>query len=208
MAIDPCKQFVCDLDGTLYRETDYVISGLRAVATALATGLAKTKGQQSMASQYYAHMRGEFLANGRARVFSTLIERYSIAAPMKAILSVYRQHTPHIKLYPDAAALLDRIGHDITIITNTPRDIALRKRAALGLTDATLVADAGKPAPDAFRAVAGILDGPLVYVGDDPLFDVDGARAAGMETVIVDRLGVWREGCDADLVVSSLDALG
>lgn len=53
-------------------------------------------------------------------------------------------------------------------------------------------AGAAKPDPRIFRSLlkrAGLEPGQVVYVGDDPDADVEGARAVGMPAVWIDRFG-------------------
>ena len=48
----------------------------------------------------------------------------------------------------------------------------------------------GKPDPHCFERLAsdlGLSEGEVVYVGDDPVLDVEAARAAGMHTVWINR---------------------
>jgi putative hydrolase of the HAD superfamily len=49
---------------------------------------------------------------------------------------------------------------------------------------------AGKPDPRAFTALCqrlGTTAGSVMFVGDDPLTDVAGARSAGLQAVLLDR---------------------
>lgn len=46
----------------------------------------------------------------------------------------------------------------------------------------------------------------MLHVGDDPLLDVAGARAAGLRTAWLNRDGIESSG-DADLVIGDLHAL-
>lgn len=53
-----------------------------------------------------------------------------------------------------------------------------------------------KPAPQFFQAVCQALSlppGAIVYVGDDPANDIEGARAAGLHAVLVDPTGKYRD---------------
>ena len=64
----------------------------------------------------------------------------------------------------------------------------------------------GKPHPRCFEALAsglGLKPHDIVYVGDDPLLDVEAARSAGLSTAWVSRFGYeWPDAITpADIVV-------
>jgi putative hydrolase of the HAD superfamily len=111
-------------------------------------------------------------------------------------------------------------GWRLGILTNGLPSVQFRKVAALGLAplvDEVVYAEehapGGKPAAAAFRAVLRALDlAPehAVFVGDDPVNDVRGAKAAGFRTI---RLACGRlpaAACpldDADMVIHSVAEL-
>jgi FMN hydrolase / 5-amino-6-(5-phospho-D-ribitylamino)uracil phosphatase len=71
---------------------------------------------------------------------------------------------------------------------------------------------AAKPDRRCFEALAVALQtsaDAILYVGDDPLLDVEAARAAGLRTAWMDRTGMaWPDGIrKADLDVSDCIAL-
>jgi putative hydrolase of the HAD superfamily len=106
----------------------------------------------------------------------------------------------HWVAFDDARAVLDDLaaaGYVLGVLTNGQRAQQLAKLARVGLLDrfAVVVASselpAGKPDPRAFTALCQRLDtapGSVVFVGDDPLTDVVGARSAGLQAVLVDRV--------------------
>ncbi|MBS0394881.1 MAG: HAD family hydrolase [Proteobacteria bacterium] len=70
-------------------------------------------------------------------------------------------------------------------------------------------AGAAKPDPRSFAhlvAVAGLAPGAILHVGDDPVADVAGARAAGLQTVWINRTAApWPDGlARADVEVADL----
>ena len=102
--------------------------------------------------------------------------------------------------YPDALPALEqlaRTGLKLAVIANW--DVSLGDvLARLGLAasfEAIVTAAAvgvAKPAAEPFRAALaqlGVEAGRCVHVGDDPVTDVGGARAAGLSAVLVDRSG-------------------
>ncbi len=93
-----------------------------------------------------------------------------------------------------ATAMLDELvtyGVKIAIFTNGWTQLQKAKAAAIGFPGPVIVSEeigAWKPDPAAFQRAAFMLAFPLeatVYVGDSPLIDVAGAKAAGMRAVWV-----------------------
>jgi putative hydrolase of the HAD superfamily len=119
--------------------------------------------------------------------------------------------------YPDAVRALTALrarGHVLVVVSNW--DVSLHEAlAATGLSalvDAALSsAEAGcaKPSPGIFRqalASVGAVDEPATHVGDSLEHDVGGARAAGLDPVLVARGGP-ADAPDGVRVIASLDAL-
>lgn len=116
--------------------------------------------------------------------------------------------------FPDAVPALGRLrdaGLAIAVVTNGNHRQQVEKLDAVGI--ATLVdrvfsseeTGHAKPAPEAFWrpcAELGLYPADVLHVGDDPAADVDGARRAGLQSVLLDRAGV--HGGDA---LSGLDDL-
>jgi putative hydrolase of the HAD superfamily len=107
--------------------------------------------------------------------------------------------------FPDAApalAALVATGRRLAVVSNW--DVSLPpvlEQLGLAAPFEAVVhaagAGASKPAPRPFRLALQRLDLPAaacVHVGDDPLTDGDGARAAGLEPILVDRAGVGGPG--------------
>ena len=102
------------------------------------------------------------------------------------------------------------------VVTNGPPAQQARKVEALGLdrlVDTVIYAEATgapKPASTPFLTAArrlGVVPGRVVVVGDDPVADVAGARAAGMSAVRVVRRReqMWEPTGAADAMVQSLE---
>ena len=100
-----------------------------------------------------------------------------------------------VELYPDALAALRTVAQrwPIASVTNGNADL---HRIGLGeYFVATVTArniGVAKPDPAIFRRAATYLDVPaaqIVHVGDDPELDVQGAKAAGMLAVWLNRHG-------------------
>ena len=105
----------------------------------------------------------------------------------------------HWVAFDDARAVLDDLaatGYALGVLTNGQRAQQLAKLARVGLLDrfAVVVASselpAGKPDPRAFTALCqrlGTAPASAMFVGDDPVTDVAGARGAGLQAVLLDR---------------------
>jgi putative hydrolase of the HAD superfamily len=104
---------------------------------------------------------------------------------------------------PDAGttlAELARRGYQLGMASNYDRRLRL---VAAGLPELrplehlVISSEVGwrKPAPEFFAAVvrqAGVATEEILFVGDDPINDEEGARAAGLRTRLLDPLGRWQ----------------
>lgn len=105
------------------------------------------------------------------------------------------------RLYDDSARLVRDLradGYRVGLLTNGATDQQTDKLEHTGLNDAfdaiCISAQIGfqKPDPRAFRLLADSLGTDpqqCLFVGDNPAHDIAGARAVGMATVLVDRVG-------------------
>lgn len=184
------RAIVFDLDDTLYRRRAFVRSGFAAVAAALSsrTGVP--------AHTVYRHLCRETRAH-EGRELQHVCARLGVpAADVPGLVDLIRAHEPRLSLARQVARALECLRRDwrIGILTNGVPDIQRRKIAALGLADmvdaVVCAADCGsgrgKPDPAAFRAVLARLGtdaGRTVFVGDDPVADIAGARRAGMHAI-------------------------
>jgi HAD superfamily hydrolase (TIGR01549 family) len=107
------------------------------------------------------------------------------------------EHAEHFELYEDALPVLEQLrahGLKLGLVSNTGRDLdafvahhGLQVDAVLGSRSFGRT----KPHPTIFQAVLerlGVEPADAAMVGDSPEDDVDGARAAGIETAfLLDR---------------------
>ena len=130
-------------------------------------------------------------------------------------LEVFLIARNQLELFADVESALARLGQRYTLasLTNGNADllrIGIQDRFAVSLTAADV--GAAKPHARAFeRAVQALrLDAPeVIYVGDDPHFDIAGARAAGLRTAWMNRKDAkWPEELlPADFVVTDCHEL-
>lgn len=123
--------------------------------------------------------------------------------------------------FDDVAALLGAAraaGIRLALVTNGPGDVQRAKLAQVGLTDAfdavLISAEVGVAKPDVriFQAALAALDADPArawHVGDSVDFDVAGAQAAGVGSILINRTGWERAGTEPvpDREIASLDEL-
>jgi putative hydrolase of the HAD superfamily len=160
----------------------------------------------------------ESLTDLRRRCARTMGEALPAAAralPLDTLLELLLASL-EFRAYPDAAPALTT-GRDqgVTSVVVSNWDISLRDvLARVGLApllDAIVVSaevGARKPAPVIFERalrLAAVSPGEAIHVGDSLVEDVDGARAAGIEPVLIARDG--RPGPPGVRTIGSLSEL-
>jgi putative hydrolase of the HAD superfamily len=127
---------------------------------------------------------------------------------------VYVRVRNEVDCYADTASALATMAAQVPLISisNGTADLAL-----IGLHEhfrfSVSAGEIGVAKPDAgiFNHACerlGIAPEYVLHVGDDPLADVAGARAAGLRTAWINRKSVqWTEATAPDLEVIDLDAL-
>ncbi|HXS91698.1 MAG TPA: HAD family hydrolase [Steroidobacteraceae bacterium] len=100
-----------------------------------------------------------------------------------------------VDLYPDVLPALDRLAARYRLFTASNGNADLGRIGIAHFFERTVAArhvGALKPDPAIFHKVIEGTDlqaHEVVYVGDDPLLDVEGARGAGMQAIWIDRQG-------------------
>jgi putative hydrolase of the HAD superfamily len=149
---------------------------------------------------YRAHLwmgrDAEGLAELRRRCADVLRETLGLAADVEDALLAAIRFEP----FPDTVPALEALrGAGIRVVAASNWDVSLHEQlAATGLTPlldgALSSAEVGAPKPDPeiftrALALAGARPEEALHVGDDVEADVGGARAAGLEPVLIDRDG-------------------
>ena len=201
---------VFDLDDTLFPESEYVLSGFRAVSL-------WAEEQLGIPCELAFRTLEELFRNGiRGDTFNRWLDTAGIAVDERLIsqvMRVYRDHAPPIlNPFPEVPGLLWSLHRSLRlgIVSDGYLDVQKRKWAALGLApyfSAVVFSDQWgrefwKPHRRPFLAAAGMLGvapEKTVYVGDNPLKDFYGARRAGMYAIRVKR----DEGEHASLIPAS-----
>jgi len=187
---------VFDLDDTLYCECDYVRSGIASVDVWVQWQLG-VEGFGAAALRLWN-------AGRREKLFDATLAGLGVAADpatIAAMVAVYRDHPPRIRLAPDARAFLaSDHGFGLALISDGFRGTQRRKVAVLELSryafDPIIFTDDWgreywKPHPRAFETVEAAHRGRssrFVYVADNPSKDFLAPHALGWAAVQFDRV--------------------
>lgn len=196
------KAIIFDLDDTLYNEIDYVYSGFRVVAKYFSD---KYNIETEM---LYNKMVHELETNGRGEIFDNTLKSRNIYTKtnLKKAISLYRTHTPDIKLSDEALQILNYfILKDIPlyIVTDGNKVVQAKKIYALGLetfiTKSFITHRYGKihakPSTHCFEKIArleGIGFRDLVYIADNVNKDFVGINKLGFQTIRI-KNGMFKD---------------
>ena len=178
----------------------------------------------------------EFLTSDEARLWSTSPERSRamwdrlyrsfltelgiLDAHDRLVDALYRRFrdVATYRLHPDALPVLRRLrgtGLTVGLISNFEDWLeqlleVLKVQDFFDVTVISGIEGVEKPDAEIFRIAlerAGAAPERSVYVGDNPIFDTDAARAVGMIPVLIDRAGRHPD-ADAIRITSLEDLLG
>lgn len=175
---------VFDLDDTLYKEQDYLLSAYREIATSLESDYAQ-EGVFDRMCQWW--LEGE-------NVFDRLIRTYQLHLTIDDLLAVYRSHVPAICLDRKTNLLLDRLHQQAVLgLVTDGRSITQRHKIdALGLSaymdadDILISEETGfqKPSNEPFRHFMECYpSSAYYYVGDNPVKDFQAPNHLGWTTI-------------------------
>ncbi len=128
----------------------------------------------------------------------TVLGRIGIAAGygtdfIDDAFSVFDAIRNDVDIFPEVIPALEALGEQFRLIAVTNGNANLESIGIRHLFDDVVtaaMAGAAKPAPAVFDMavqVGGASKAETLHVGDHPLYDVDGARAAGLRTAWVNR---------------------
>jgi putative hydrolase of the HAD superfamily len=218
-----------DIDDTLYDTSAFAASARRRAVEAMVHA-----GLQVPVEEAYAELMEvvrEFSSN-YGRHYDTLLQRLKPRLrpgvhPGIVIASgvcAYHAAKEHLKAFPDALRCLDALSRTSLlrgVVTNGLTVKQAEKLVRLGLENAfspgaIFVSEelgVAKPHPRIFLTACerlGVAAGEALYVGDDPVRDVDPAHEAGLLTCLRRGGGSHAEARGvhaADVVVDTLDDL-
>jgi putative hydrolase of the HAD superfamily len=174
---------VFDLDDTLYKERDYVKSGIEAVLKLLLDTNILT---QKTVDTFVVNL------DYTAGVIDRLCVQFDFDAKLKdTLIWCYRLHEPHIKLEPETATTLawaNEFAAVIAVITDGRSVTQRLKLRALGLSHIkAFISDdykKGKPDPEMFLQVEAAWPGcNYVYIADNKAKDFVAPNCLGWSTI-------------------------
>ena len=188
---------IFDLDDTLYPQVQHVHSGFAAVATYV------DRHFNVPAKDVYASLRFARELGHQGHEFQTICHVYRLdLAVVPDLIREYRAHRPQLWLRHDASSALRALRDArwrTALLTNGDPSVQSAKVRVLGLEAlvdhvvyASEYASGGKPSPEPFiEALRRLQVAPeeAVMVGDDPVNDVEGAKALGIRTIFLARAG-------------------
>lgn len=187
------KLLIFDLDNTLASEREYVRSGFGAVADYIHQKKSLPK------EEVFNCLIQSFFSSGRGRNFNELKEKFPLDnISIEEMVKVYRSHLPSIRLFPEAAQVLEKLSkkYKLCIITNGIVEAQRMKVKALQLDkyfDKFFFAQKNgkefeKPHRKVFEDALthfGLAPSEAVMIGDDIVTDIEGATAVGIDTIFI-----------------------
>jgi putative hydrolase of the HAD superfamily len=186
-----------------------VVVGEEAARAAMLAEMAYYRAHHDEASTWPA------LKDLRRRCAGVVQEQLATSLPLadveEALLAAVR-----FRAYPEVPAVLERLragGARLAVVSNWDVSLhdVLERTQLRALVDVVVISaelGAAKPDPAIFRAALdrlGATARDAIHVGDSVEHDVAGARAAGVEAVLVARNGA--QAPDGVRVVASLDGI-
>ena len=185
---------VFDLDDTLYKEIEYVKSGLKAVSKNLNKKLQIN--QQSSFDFMFDYLKN----NGRGNIFNALLSEYSIFTKqnLKECITCYRFHNPIIKIEKQTLNSLSKLKkkHSLYLVTDGNKVVQKKKIDALKIqkyfnkifiTHRYGIKNA-KPSLYCFNKIKKIENcewSNIIYIGDNPQKDFISLNNVGAMTIRV-----------------------
>lgn len=209
-----------DLDDTLYNEKDFVFGAFKEVSEYLSA-------KYNLNSEdVYIDMINILQSHGRGKIFNIICDNYNINEDIKALVQVYRNAKPKLKLYEDSIEILNKLKYNykLGLITDGLGYVQWNKIKLLEVEkyfDNIIVTDDlgreyWKPHIMSFKNMAEkfkFLPNECIYIGDNPNKDFYGAKKLGYKTIRLireagDHIHVRLDSeYEADYEVSSLNEI-
>ncbi|OOE14580.1 HAD family hydrolase [Fictibacillus arsenicus] len=191
----PIKAVVFDMDDTLFKETDYVLSGFSAVDKWL---------EETIGLFGFYHHAIELFGKGEKKyIFNRVLDSLKVRYNKDFIcqlIDVYRNHTPIISLLEDARYVLNNLQDSIKVglITDGYLSSQKQKFDALGIQEKfdtviftdELGRDHWKPDPLPYELASlklKSIPSECIYIGDNVNKDFVTAKKLGWLTVHINR---------------------
>lgn len=210
---------IFDLDDTLYRELDYVESGMRAVA------LWAESTFDWDPIQSFDELMSLLILKGRGLIFNEWLSQNKKGQHyyVKKCISVYRNHTPRLLLHSDAEKVISFFSnHPKYIVTDGNKNVQWKKISALNISHYfkgiyithRYGIKNSKPSTHCFNLIKNIEKcewSDMVYVGDNPAKDFINLNPLGVQTIRVLTGGYATEKVahpfDAQISIKNLNEL-
>jgi FMN hydrolase / 5-amino-6-(5-phospho-D-ribitylamino)uracil phosphatase len=194
-----------DLDNTLWdvwpvivraeqRMYDFLAQRYPRVVASMTLEMMRAAREQTAAA--YPQMAHDFTFLRKQTLRDHAREFGYAEAMAEEAFDAFIQARNEVDLYADVLPALDELRGRYRLFTASNGNADLGKIGLAHYFERTIAArqvGALKPDPAIFLKVIEGTDlavGDVVYVGDDPLLDVEGARGAGMHAIWIDRAGV------------------
>lgn len=212
------KAVVFDLDHTLFDRH----GTLREIAKQFRTYFSVREGvTDDEIAEKWIYADDHFVYDGWAYIFAYLKENgiFENAPDFSEYRSfVYATFAETAAAFPETKPMLAKLrkqGYKTALITNGRHSLQYKKLTMLKLADCfdeIIVSGdvmCSKPDREIFHIMCDKLSlapEEMVYVGDNPVNDIDGARKAGYHTVWMKSTGMWNYGIDrAEAEVSRVE---
>ena len=188
------KVVIFDLDGTLYDEKEFVMSGFKVVSKYLSSSY------DLSSDEIFRILKNDFELGLRRKNFDILLKKINLEEDVKKLVKIYREHTPSISLHEDAKEVLMKLRgkYKLGLITDGLKKTQENKISALGIKkyfDVITITDVygrnhWKPSSKPFKIALDKLKVKAresIYVGDNPWKDFLGPKKLGIHTVRIKR---------------------
>ena len=193
-----------DLDNTLWdvwpvivraeqKMYDFLAQRYPRVVASITLEMMRTAREQTAAA--HPQMRHDFTFLRKQTLREHAREFGYAEAMVEEAFEAFIRARNEVDLYPDVLPALDRLAARYRLFTASNGNADLGRIGIAHFFERTVAArhvGALKPDPTIFHKVIEGTDlqaHEVVYVGDDPLLDVEGARGAGMQAIWIDRQG-------------------
>ena len=193
-----------DLDNTLWdvwpvimraeqKMYDFLAQRYPRVVASMTVEMMRAAREQTAAA--HPQMRHDFTFLRKQTLREHAKEFGYAEAMVEEAFEAFIQARNEVDLYPDVLPALDRLAARYRLFTASNGNADLGRIGIAHFFERTVAArhvGALKPDPAIFHKVIEGTDlqaHEVVYVGDDPLLDVEGARGAGMQAIWIDRQG-------------------
>jgi putative hydrolase of the HAD superfamily len=186
------KVVIFDLDGTLYDEKEFGMSGFKVVSKYLSSSY------DLSSDEIFRILKKDFELGLRRKNFDILLKKINLEEGVKKLVKIYREHTPSVSLHEDAKEVLMKLRgkYKLGLITDGLKKTQENKISVLGIKkyfDVIIITDVygrdhWKPSSKLFRiALDKVKARVCIYVGDNPWKDFLGSKELGIHTVRVKR---------------------